>query len=454
VKRKISETAPRTELAGQGKRYLTITFGCQANEFDTEVLAGMLESAGYRAATGPDEADLIVINTCAVRRKPEEKVAGLLGRLKVLKEKKEDLLIAVGGCMAQQPAVAEDLARRFRFVNLIFGTHALPRFPQLLEQAQHSRRPLIDIAENGGSREGLPVRRSGRFHAWLPVIYGCNNFCSYCIVPHVRGRERSRSFDEIIREARSLAADGYLEITLLGQNVNSYGHDLGEGRDFADLLAELDRIEGLARIRFLTSHPKDLSQRLIEAMRKGKKICEHLHLPAQAGSNRILELMNRRYTRERYLELVFTLKEAIPGIAVTTDLMVGFPGETEEDFKQTLDLVNEARFDQAFTFIYSPRPGTRAAEIKEELSPGAKRERLERLAGRQNGISLEINRTLVGKTVELLVEGRSKNDPAMQSGRTRTNKLVHFAAAEDLTGKLVEAEITEAYTWYLSGKRI
>jgi tRNA-2-methylthio-N6-dimethylallyladenosine synthase len=442
-------------LMGRDKRYLTITFGCQANEFDTDVLAGILESLGYRPATDPVEADIIVINTCAVRRKPEEKVAALLGRLRTLKESKEDLVIAVGGCMVQQPAVAADLARRFRFVNLFFGTHALPRFPQLLRQAIGNGRPLIDIDENGDCREGLPVRRSSSFHAWVPVIYGCNNFCSYCIVPYVRGRERSRPFDEIIREVRSLAGEGYLEITLLGQNVNSYGHDLGEGRDFAALLGELDRIEGLSRIRFLTSHPKDLSPRLIEVMRSGNKICEHLHLPAQAGSNRILERMNRRYTREHYLELVENLKEAIPDIALTTDLMVGFPGETEEDFRQTLALLDEARFDQAFTFIYSLRSGTQAAELKkEEIPAGEKRERLRRLARRQNEISLEINRLLVGKTVELLVEGKSKNNPEMQSGRTRTNKLVHFAAAEDMTGKLVEVEITAAYTWYLTGKLV
>ena len=448
------DASPRLEPSGEGKKYLTITFGCQANEFDTEVLAGMLESMGYRAAASQDEADLVVINTCAVRRKPEEKVAGLLGRLRAFKEKKQDLVIAVGGCMVQRPAVAAELARRFPFVNLIFGTQALPRFMQLLELAQKSRRPLIDTAGNGGSREGLPVRRSSRFHAWLPVIYGCNNFCSYCIVPHVRGRERSRPFEEIIREAHALAADGYLEITLLGQNVNSYGHDLAEGHDFADLLAELDQVEGLARIRFLTSHPKDLSPRLVEVMHRGKKICEHLHLPAQAGSNRILELMNRRYTREKYLELVATLKKEIPVIAVTTDLMVGFPGETEEDFQETLDLLDEARFDQAFTFIYSPRPGTRAAAMNEELPAPVKRERLQRLVRRQNEISLKINRALVGQAMELLVEGPSKNNPEMLSGRTRTNKLVHFAAQEDLTGRLVEVEITEAYTWYLIGKRV
>lgn len=444
----------RTEPAGEDKKYITVTFGCQANEFDTEVLAGMLESLGYRAAAVPGDADLIVINTCAVRRKPEEKVAGMLGRLKKLKDKKEGLIIAVGGCMSQQPAVAADLARRFPFVDLIFGTHALPRFPQMLQQAREAGGPLIDVAEKSSIREGLPLRRSSSFRAWLPVIYGCNNYCSYCIVPHVRGRERSRPFENVIDEARSLAAAGYKEITLLGQNVNSYGHDRAEGYDFADLLAELDRIEGLRRIRFLTSHPKDLSSRLIEVMGRGKNICEHLHLPAQAGSNRILKMMNRRYTRERYLALVSALKEELPRIALTTDLMVAFPGESEADFQETMKLLDEARFDQAYTFIYSPRPGTAAAKMENTLSAEGKRERLQRLVRRQNEISLQINRALVGETVELLVEGRSKRDPAMQSGRTRTNKLVHFASPVDLGGELVEVEITEAYTWYHTGKRV
>ena len=446
----------RADLLGEGKGYLIITFGCQANECDSEVLAGMLESAGYGPAAGPEEADLIVINTCSVRRKPEEKVAGLLGRLRKLKENNRALLIAVGGCMAQRPEAAADLARRFPFLDLIFGTHALPRFPQLLEQAGQSRRPLIDIAEATAGRKGLPVRRSSSFKAWLPVIYGCNNFCSYCIVPHVRGRECSRSFAEIIAEARSLEEAGYLEITLLGQNVNSYGNDLaaGAGGDFAALLAELDRSAGPARIRFLTSHPKDLSPRLIEVIARGKKICEHLHLPAQAGSNRILERMNRRYTRERYLELVAALKKEVPGIALTTDLMVGFPGETEADFRETLALLDEAEFDQAYTFIYSPRPGTRAAAMEEQLDAAEKNERLQRLTRQQNEISLRLNRAQLGRTVELLVEGRSKNNPEMLSGRTRTNKLVHFAAAEDLSGRLVTVEITGAYTWYLTGELV
>ncbi|NLA11113.1 MAG: tRNA (N6-isopentenyl adenosine(37)-C2)-methylthiotransferase MiaB [Firmicutes bacterium] len=446
----------RADLIGAGKSYLTITFGCQANEFDTEVFAGMLESAGYRRAAGPGDADLILLNTCSVRQKPEDKVAGMLGRLRKLKEEREGLTIVVAGCMAQRPSAAADLARRFPFLDLIVGTHALPRFPQLLEQAGRSRRPLIDIAAENEGREGLPVVRSSSFKAWLPVIHGCNNFCSYCIVPHVRGRERSRPFAEIVEEARSLEESGYLEITLLGQNVNSYGHDLAEGEraDFAALLEALDRLEGKARIRFMTSHPKDLSPRLIEMMGRGKKICEHLHLPAQAGSNRILEGMNRSYTRERYLGLVGALKKEVPGIALTTDLMVGFPGETEADFQETLALLDEAEFDHAYTFIYSPRPGTRAAEMEEQLSFAEKNERLQRLASRQNEISLRLNRALLGQTFELLVEGRSKNNPEMFSGRTRTNKLVHFAAAEELSGKLVAVEITEAFTWYLAGERV
>ena len=449
-----SERPFRAELSGEGRKYLIITFGCQANEFDTELLAGMLESMGYRAAAGPADADLIVINTCAVRRKPEEKVAALLGRLGKLKKDKKELFIAVAGCMTQQPAVAADLARRFSFVDLFFGTHALPRFPELIEQAGCGRRPLIDTGEESSGREGLPLRRSSFYRAWLPVIQGCNNYCSYCIVPHVRGRERSRPFEAILRDAQSLAEAGYLEITLLGQNVNSYGQDSAEGYDFADLLEELDRVERLARIRFLTSHPKDLSPRLIEVMQRGKKICEHLHLPAQSGSNRILRLMNRRYSRERYLMLVEALKEKIPGISLTTDLMVGFPGESEADFQRTLDLLEEAGFDQAYTFIYSARSGTRAAEMEEQVDRGEKKERLQRLLRRQNEISLKINQGLVGQTVELLGEGRSKNNPEMQSGRSRSNKLVHFEAKGDYIGKRLKVEITEAYTWYLRGKKV
>lgn len=446
------EQPKQVGLIGQEKTYITITFGCQMNEHDTEVMAGLLESIGYSSAESTAAADLIVINTCAVRRKPEEKVGALLGKLKALKEKKKGLTLAVGGCMAQQPEAAAYLKKRFPFVDLIFGTHALPRLPLLLEQASRRRTTLVDIEEHDGSRTGLPVRRARRFQAWLPVIYGCNNYCSYCIVPYVRGRERSRPMEEILTEARTLAEQGCLELTLLGQNVNSYGLDRPEKYDFADLLAALDRVDGLARIRFMTSHPKDLSPRLIEVLRTGRKICEHFHLPAQSGSNRILELMNRRYTREHYLELLETIREAVPGAAITTDLIVGFPGETKEDFTATAELVEKARFDNAFIFAYSPRRGTKAAELEDKLTRAEKNERLQVLSRLQQRISREINEKLVGHTVEVLGEGRSKSNAAMQTGRTRTNKLVHFPCGTDLSGKLVTVRVSEARTWNLTGK--
>jgi len=451
---KTAALTPQTAQMGEGKSYYLYTFGCQMNEHDSEVIAGILESTGFTAAAGPEEADLIVINTCAVRRKPEEKVGALLGMLQPLKEKKEDLFIAVGGCMTQQEEIAAYIKKRFRHVNLVFGTHSLPRFPQLLEKAMSSRKTVVDIEEYTDSRGNLPISRQDRFKAWLPVIYGCNNFCSYCIVPYVRGRERSRPMEEILTEARSLARAGYLELTLLGQNVNSYGQDLPERCDFADLLWELNRVDGLRRIRFMTSHPKDLSPRLIEVMARGEKICEHLHLPVQSGSNRILKLMNRRYTRERYLELVRSLKENIPGVAITSDIIVGFPGETEEDFQDTLDLVKEVRFDNAFTFIYSPRSGTKAAQMEDVVPRAQKEERLQRLAEIQQEISKEINAELLGKVVEVLVEGRSKNNPEMLTGRTRANKLVHFASTEDLTGRLLPVKISEARAFNLIGEAV
>lgn len=451
---KTAEQIQQTAQMGEGKSYFLYTFGCQMNEHDSEVIAGILESTGFTAAAGPEEADLIVINTCAVRKKPEEKVGALLGTLQPLKEKKKDLCIAVGGCMTQQEEIAAYIKKRFPHVNLVFGTHSLPRFPQLLERAMLSRKTVVDIEEYADSREDLPISRRDKFKAWLPVIYGCNNFCSYCIVPYVRGRERSRPMKEILAEARSLAREGYLELTLLGQNVNSYGQDLPEGHDFADLLRELNKVEGLRRIRFMTSHPKDLSPGLIDVVARGEKICEHFHLPVQSGSNRILKLMNRRYTRERYLELVRSIKEKIPGAAVTSDIIVGFPGETEEDFQDTLDLVKEARFDNAFTFIYSPRPGTKAAQMEDAVPRAQKEERLQRLAEVQHGISQEINAALTGKVVEVLVEGRSKTNPEMLTGRTRTNKLVHFASPEDLTGRLLPVKIIEARTWNLIGEMV
>jgi tRNA-2-methylthio-N6-dimethylallyladenosine synthase len=436
------------------KTYFIFTFGCQMNEHDSEVMAALLEGLGFSPTEKLEKADLIIINTCAVRKKPEDKVASLLGKLAPLKNINKDLIIAVTGCMSQQRETAFHLKERFPFVDLITGTHALPRLPShitmIMELEQH--KTIVDIEEDYAEREGLPVRHSSFFKAWLPVNYGCNNFCSYCIVPYVRGRERSRKMGHIIAEAKSLAEKGYVEITLLGQNVNSYGHDLPGKPTFAALLKEMDQINGLARIRFMTSHPKDLSSELIKTVNEGEKICEHFHLPVQSGSNRILRLMKRQYSREKYSSLVREIRKEIPGVSVTTDLIVGFPGEREEDFKDTLSLINEIRFDNAFSFLYSPRNNTKAALLTDAINRQEKESRLKRLNNLQHCISKEVNEPLVGRTVEVLVEGTSKNKPDMKTGRTRTNKLVHFPAYGDLTGLLVRVVIKEARTWDLIGE--
>jgi len=441
-----------TSGIGTGKKAAIITFGCQMNEHDSEVIAALLESMNYCHTTSPEEADLIVINTCAVRQKPEDKVSSLLGKFLELKKEKPDLIIAVTGCMTQQEDLAAYIRDRFQHVDLILGTHALPRFPSLVAMVTEHKGRIVDIKEDYPDREGLPVTHSSPFKAWLPVIYGCNNYCSYCVVPYVRGRERSRSLKDIIREANDLAAKGFVEITLLGQNVNSYGHDLDENIDFPDLLLALNGISGLKRIRFMTSHPKDLSDRLIEAVKTAENVCEHFHLPVQSGSNRILEIMNRSYTREQYLELIKKIRASIPGVAITSDLIVGFPGEEESDFLDTLSLIEEARFDNAFSFLYSPRKNTAAALLSDQLSATVKDERLKRLNEIQHRISKEVNSELLNQSTEVLVDGPSKGDAAFQTGRTRSNKLVHFSAGQDLTGQIIVVRITEAKTWNLQGE--
>ncbi len=434
------------------KKYFQVTLGCQMNEHDSEVIAAMLESKGYNPVSSAEDADLIIINTCAVRKKPEDKVASLLGKYAALKEINKNLIIAVGGCMTQQSDAAHYIKDRFHFVDLVFGTHALPRLPELIDQASESKSAILDISEDYLDRDKLPVSHGSSFKAWLPIIYGCNNYCSYCVVPFVRGSERSRPFHDIINDAKQLAENGYLEITLLGQNVNSYGNDLNNGVGFTDLLKEINSIEGLRRIRFMTSHPKDLSVKLIETIAMGELLCEHFHLPVQSGSNRILGLMNRKYTKEKYLNLIKEIKDMIPGASITSDIIIGFPGENESDFQETLNLVQEARFDNAFSFIYSPRNNTAAAKMKETLSHAEKEDRLLRFNEVQHKISKEINLSLVGSTAELLVEGPSKNNPEQQTGRTRTNKLVHFSHSEDLTANFAEVIITEARTWNLVGE--
>jgi len=433
-------------------KYLIYTFGCQMNERDSETLAGFCEKMGYEKAEGLHEADLIILNTCCVRANAENRIYGHLGNLKPLKEERPEVIIAVGGCMAQEPAERERIKAVHPHVDLIFGPQNLHRFPVLLERVLRGEGRVVEIDPGPGEiHEDLPVKRASNLKAWVTVMQGCNNFCAYCIVPYVRGRERSRRPEKILAEVEEVVAQGIKEVTLLGQNVNSYGRDLGpEGIDFAELLRRVDAVPGLLRLRFTTSHPKDLSDRLIAAMAECPTVCEHIHLPLQAGSDRVLARMNRQYTRARYLELVTRLREAVPGIAITTDIIVGFPGETEEDFQETLSMVREVGFDGAFTFAYSPRLGTKAANMDGQLPEEVKLERLYRLIEVVNEVSRAKNEELRDRVVEVLVEGPSERNPAVWCGRTRTNKLVLFPGPAKV-GALLPVRITDPQTWTLHG---
>lgn len=435
--------------------YTTITYGCQMNERDTETISGMCEEMGYSYVDTPESADLIIINTCCVRESAENKTLGRIGNLKRLKEQKPGLIIALCGCMVQQDEAAERLLKRAPHLDILFGTHNIHQLPSLVAYVKETGKSVIDVWQSAGEIvEHLPVRREGKLKAFVNITFGCNNFCTYCIVPYVRGRERSRKPEKIVAEMRRLAEEGYIDVTLLGQNVNSYGKDFDEKVDFADLLLKVNALSGIERIRFTTSHPRDLTDKMIQAVAQADKVCEHFHLPVQAGSNRILKKMNRGYTREYYLERVAKIRELVPEAAISTDLIVGFPGESEEDFLQTLDLVKTVEFDAAFTFLYSPRSGTPAAKMSEQLDIEVKKERLNRLMELQNSISLAANQKLLGKTVEILVEGESKTNKDKLTGRTRTNELVVFSGPLDLTGKLVPVRIVEAGTWTLDGELI
>ncbi len=431
--------------------YFIKTYGCQMNVYDSEVLAGHLESMGYSPTDDEEKADILIINTCAVRQKAEEKVYSRLGRLVNLKEKKEGMMLVLWGCIAQQEGAARQIKERFPFVDLICGPQALGRFPELLQKATVSPSCVIDT-DLTGERECLPVKRGDSFKAWVPISHGCNNYCTYCVVPYVRGPEKSRLPEHILEEVEELAREGYKEITLLGQNVNSFGKDLQIEYDFADLLRDVDRVKELQRVRFMTSHPRDFTEKIVRAVIDGEKVCEHFHLPLQSGSNRILKAMNRGYSREVYRELIKLIKKLSPGSAVTTDIIVGFPGESEADFMGTLEMVKEIRFDAAYNFVYSPRKGTAAAEMKGQVDKETKTERIILLNKIQNRISLEKNRELIGTKQEVLVEGRSKNNPDMYTGRTRTNKIVHFASPENMVGKMLTVGIVEAKPWTLTGK--
>ncbi|MGI6142939.1 MAG: tRNA (N6-isopentenyl adenosine(37)-C2)-methylthiotransferase MiaB [bacterium] len=441
-----------TEI-GKGKKYYIRTYGCQMNERDSETLAGILADLGYMRAASEEEADLIIFNTCCVRETAERKIYGRLNELRPLKSKRPDLLIGVGGCMAQKDK--ERVLNRAPHVDFVFGTHNIQELPQLISRAAAVPEPVVQVWEEGqASLLELPTQREGKLKAFVTITYGCTNFCTYCIVPYVRGKERSRSPQDIIKEVTQLAQDGYKEVTLLGQNVNTYGRDLGTGISFAQLLRAVNQVAGIRRIRYTTSHPRDFSDEIIEAVRDCAKVCEHFHLPIQSGSNRILERMNRGYTREDYLDLVKRIREKVPNNSITTDIIVGFPGEEEEDFAATLDLVRQVGFDNAFTFVFSPRSGTPAASMKEQVPEGVKKERLNRLMDLQDRISRDINEKLRGKEVEVLVEGTSKKEESFLTGRTRTNKLVLFPGEEKLIGELVTVRITRPQTWNLYGELV
>jgi tRNA-2-methylthio-N6-dimethylallyladenosine synthase len=438
---------------GKPLMYNIETFGCQMNENDSERLSGMLSEMGYSECSDRQDSDLIIFNTCCVRENAEQKVYGHLGALKKLKQDKPGLKIAICGCMMQQPDVVAHIKKTYRHVDIIFGTHNLYKFPELLDASVLTGKVVTDVWDSTGSiAENMPISRKDNIKAWVTVMYGCNNFCSYCIVPYVRGRERSRDISEIKKEVEKLAEEGCKEITLLGQNVNSYGKDLENKLTFADLLRELNTIEGIERIRFMTSHPKDLSDELIYAIRDCNKVCEHLHLPVQAGSSKILENMNRKYTKEQYLELLNKVKKYIPDIALTTDIIVGFPGETELDFKETLDVVSKAEFDMAYTFLYSRRTGTPAAKMEDQVPEEVMKERFDRLLELQNSISLKNNESLLGKEVEVLVEGLSKSSNTTYTGRTRENKIVNFKGNPEMVGKLIKVRIDTIQTWSLLGE--
>ena len=438
---------------GKQKKAFIETYGCQQNVSDSEKIAGMLCDMGYSITDDKNEADFIIYNTCAVRENAELKVYGNLGALKHLKAKKEGLIIAVCGCMMQQESVKDEIKKKYKHVDIVFGTHSLYRFPEILAKVYTDNVRVFDVVDiDGQIAEDLPVKREQSPCAWVSVMYGCNNFCSYCIVPYVRGRERSRKKEHILEEVRLLAQNGTKEITLLGQNVNSYGNDLTEDIDFADLLEMVCATHGIERVRFMTSHPKDISDKLIDTMAKNKKICKQLHLPFQAGNDRVLKTMNRKYTKAEYLDKIRKIKEKMPSITLTTDIIVGFPGETNEEFLDTLDVLKKVRYDSIFSFIYSRRPGTPASKMEDVITPEEKKQNFDKMLILQDAISKEKNLELEGKVLDILVEGESKNNPDYLAGRTEGGKTVNFKADKNVIGKIIPVKIVEAKTWSLTGE--
>ena len=429
------------------------SYGCQQNVNDGERIKGVLMDIGYGLCDKPEDADLILFNTCAVREHAEQRVFGNVGALKGLKEKKHDLIIGLCGCMANQKHVVEKLRKSYPYVDLVFGVDGIDTLPQLIAQKlQKHKRVLLDPAQRPVIVENIPIRRESEFRAWLPIMYGCDNFCTYCIVPYVRGREKSRKPGDILAEFRDLVEAGYKEITLLGQNVNSYGKGLEEQIDFSDLLNLLCTVPGDYHIRFMTSHPKDASHKLIDTIAAQPKLCKHLHLPVQCGSDRLLQQMNRHYTVEQYLELIDYARKTVPGITFSSDIIVGFPGETEEDFQKMMKLIHDVRFDNSFSFIFSPRPGTPAANLHDDTPHEVKLRRLQELQAVINTHIKEISEERVGTVQRLLVEGVSKRDGSELMGRTYCNRVVNFPGNERLIGQMVDVKITEAKAYTLRGE--
>ena len=438
---------------GDGKTYYIYTYGCQGNEADSEIMAGILESIGYKHATDPLEADLVLLNTCAVRENAEQRIWGVLGQLKGRKRNHPDMIIGICGCMPQEENATSKLIESYPFVDIIFGTHNRGNLPKLIYQAYFTKEKAVEVLSTEGNiLENTPKVRESKFKAWVHIMYGCDEFCTYCIVPYTRGRERSRAKEDILAEVKELVDLGYKEICLLGQNVNAYGKDLNDGSyTFGDLLRDIDKT-GIPRVRFTSPHPRDMDENAINAMATCKSVMPHLHFPVQSGNNRVLKIMNRKYTRKEYLDKIQRLHELIPDISITKDIIVGYPGETREEFLDTISLVKEAQFEGAYTFIYSPREGTPAAVMPDPISLEEKHVWFNELCDATNEGYLKGHERFVGRTVEVLVEGPAKNGEGMMSGYSPNNKLTHFKSDDlSLVGKFVNVKITKANTWFMIG---
>ena len=438
---------------GEGKKYYLKTYGCQMNVHDSENIKAILEDMSFEETIEMEDADIIILNTCAIRENAHNKMFGFLGRVKHLKQSKKDIICGICGCMAQEETVVDDLKNKYKWVDIVFGTHNIHKLPEILEESINKQKQEIEVFSiEGDVYEGIPVKRDSKYKAWVNIQYGCDKFCTYCIVPYTRGKQRSRMPEDIINEVKELVKDGYKEVTLLGQNVNAYGKDLNINYTMRNLLEETAKT-GIERVRFVTSHPWDFDNEMIDIIAKYDNIMPYIHLPLQSGSDRILKLMGRRYTKEKYLELFNKIKDRVPNCSITTDIIVAFPGETEEDFKDTLDVVNKCKYDSAFTFIYSPRVGTPAALMKNNLTEEEKNRRLYELNEVVNKYANEANQKYMGKVVKVLLESHSEKEGRLM-GYTDTMKLVNVDADSSYLGKIVDVEITDVKTWSLDGKII